>query len=126
MAMKLRASLFGILILTAATRPIGAGERVSMRVSPAVAFAPANLIVRASVEADQQNRSLQIVAESEDFYRSSEVQLEGENAPRTSMIEFRNLPPGTYEVRVSLLGSGGHQRAFARQQVNVIASGAGH
>jgi predicted phage tail protein len=124
-AMKLRASLFGILILTTATLPVGAGERVSMRVSPAVAFAPANLVVRASVEADEQNRSMQIVAESPDFYRSSEVQLEGDKAPRTSMVEFRNLPPGTYDVRVLLLGAGGQQRAFARQQVNVIASGGG-
>ena len=67
---------------------------------------------------------MQIVAESQDFYRSSEVQLEGDKAPRTSMIEFRSLPPGTYEVRVTVMGSGGEQRAFARQQVNVIASGA--
>ena len=124
--MKLRAILFGILILTTATLPIGAGERVSLRVSPAVAFAPANLVVRASVEADEANRSLQIVAESQDFYRSSEVQLEGDKAPRTNMVEFRNVPPGSYEVRVTVMGSSGQQRAFARQQVNVIASGAGH
>jgi len=124
-AMNLRASLFGILILTTATLPLGAGERVSIRVSPAVAFAPANLVVRASIEADEQNRSMQIIAESTSFYRSSEVQLEGDKAPRTSMIEFRNLPPGTYDVRVLLLGSGGSQRAFARQQVNVIESGVG-
>jgi hypothetical protein len=39
------------------------------------------------------------------------------------MIEFRNLPSGTYEVRALLLGVGGRQRAFARQQVNVISSG---
>jgi len=126
MAMKLRASVFGILMLTAATLPIGAGERVSIRVSPAVAFAPANLVVRASIEADEQNRSMEIVAESQDFYRSSEVQLEGDKAPRTSRIEFRNLPPGTYEVRVTLMGSGGEQRGFAHQQINVIASGSGH
>ena len=123
--MKLRASLFGILILTA-TLPLGAGERITMRVSPAVAFAPANLIVRAMIEADDQNRAIQIIAESDDFYRSSEVQLEGDKAPRTSMLEFRNLPPGTYEVRALLFGADGRQRAYARQQVNVIASGAGH
>ena len=123
--MKLRASLFGILMLTT-TLPIGAGERITMRVSPAVAFAPANLIVRAMIEADDQNRSVQIVAESADFYRSSEVQLEGDKAPRTSMLEFRNLPPGSYEVRALLFGADGRQRAYARQQVNVIVSGAGH
>jgi hypothetical protein len=124
MAMKLRASLFGILMLTTSL-PTGAGERITMKVSPAVAFAPANLVVRAMIEADAQNRAVQIVAESADFYRSSEVQLEGDKAARTSMIEFRNLPPGAYEVRALLFGSDGRQRAFARQQVNVISSGTG-
>ena len=108
------------------TLPVGAGERISVKVSPAVAFAPANLVVRALIEADQENRAVEIIAESADFYRSSQIQLEGENAPRVSTFEFRSLPPGTYEVRALLLGSGGAQRAFARQTINVIASGAGH
>jgi hypothetical protein len=123
--MKVRASLLGILMLTT-TLPIGAGERITVRVSPAVAFAPANLIVRTMIEADEENRAVQIIAESPDFYRSSEIQLDGDRAPRTTNFEFRSLPPGSYEVRALLLGSGGQQRAFARQQVNVIASGAGH
>jgi len=125
MAMKLRASLFGILMLMTTSLPTGAGERITMKVSPAVAFAPANLVVRAMIEADAQNRAVQIVAESADFYRSSEVQLEGDKAARTSLIEFRNLPSGAYEVRALLFGSDGRQRAFARQQVNVISSGSG-
>ena len=112
-------------MLITTSLPTGAGERITMKVSPAVAFAPANLIVRAMIEADVQNRAVQIVAESADFYRSSEIQLEGDKAARTSMIEFRNLPPGAYEVRALLFGSDGRQRAFARQQVNVISSGPG-
>jgi hypothetical protein len=124
-AMKLRATLFGILMLVT-TLPMGAGERISVKVSPAVAFAPANLIVRAMIEANQENRAVEIIAESADFYRSSQIQLEGDKAPRTSTFEFRSLPPGTYEVRALLLGASGEQRAFARQQINVIASGAGH
>ena len=105
------------------TRPLGAGERMTLKVSPAVAFAPANLIVRATILADADNRAVEIVAESDDFYRSSQIQLEGEKAARTSMFEFRSLPPGTYEVRANLLGSDGRSRAMIRQQVNVIASG---
>jgi len=104
------------------TLPAGAGERISVKVSPAVAFAPANLVVRAMIEADQDNRAVEIVAESADFYRSSQTELEGDKAPRTSTFEFRSLPPGTYEVRAMLLGAGGAQRAFARQTINVIAS----
>ena len=90
-----------------ATLPLGAGERITMKVSPAVSFAPANLIVRATVLADADNRAVQIIAESADFYRSSEVQLEGEQAARTNRVEFRSLPPGTYEVRANLLRNNG-------------------
>jgi hypothetical protein len=90
-----------------------------------VAFAPANLIVRTRIEADAQNRAVEIVAESTEFYRSSEIQLDGENAPVTSTFEFRSLPPGTYEVKATLLGPGGAARASVRQQINVISSGAG-
>ncbi len=107
------------------TLPLGAGERITMKVSPAVAFAPANLIVRATVIADADNRAVQIIAESEDFYRSSELQLNGDQAARTSMFEFHSLPPGSYEVRANLIGSNGQPRATIRQQINVIASGAG-
>lgn len=122
--MKVRVALFGILMLTGTLR-LGAGERMMLKVSPAFAFAPANLVVRATIPADADNRAVEIVAESDDFYRSSEIQLEGERAARTSTFEFRSLPPGTYEVRANLLGADGRSRAMIRQQVNVLASGAG-
>jgi hypothetical protein len=120
--MKLRATLFGILMLTT-TLPLGAGERIMIKVSPAVSFAPANLIVRTMIAADADNRAIEIIAESTDFYRSSEVQLDGDKAPRTTMFEFRSLPSGTYEVRANLIGAGRQQRAWVRQQINVIAGG---
>jgi hypothetical protein len=90
-----------------------------------VSFAPANLIVRAMILQNPDNRAVEVVAESPDFYRSSEVELDGENAPRTNTFEFRSLPSGTYEVKATLIGSDGQARAQARQQVNVIANGAG-
>ena len=125
--MTFRAVLLGLLLATS-TLPAGARERerMTMRVSPAVAFAPANLIVRTTVEADPDNRAMEIVAESLDFYRSSEIQLDGDSAPRTSVFEFRSLPPGAYEVKAVLMGSDGEPRVTLRQSVNVIASGSGH
>ena len=124
--MKLRACLLGLLILTTTLPEVaGAGEPIAMKVSPAVAFAPANLVVRATIEADAANRAVEIIAESADFYRSSQIQLEGEKAARTNRFEFRSLPPGTYEVRARLIGANGEQRGNVRQQVNVIANGAG-
>src|SRR5262249_12634924 len=88
---------FGFFLLTASA--VGADDPLALRVSPAVSFAPANLIVRATVEANADNRSMEVVAESADFYRSSAIELDGDRAPRTRMFEFRSLPPGVYEVK---------------------------
>ena len=125
--MKAKVALLGLLTCSVAM-PVGAGEsdRMTLRVSPAVAFAPANLVVRATIPSSEYNRTVEIIAESEDFYRSSQNQLSGDQAPRTSLFEFRSLPPGSYEVRAIVRGSHGEARGTARQQINVIASGAGH
>ena len=116
--MSTRAWLCGLLVL--ATPPLGAGERLTIVVSPAFAFAPANLIVRAMVEADKDNRAIEMVADSDDFYRSSEVQLDGARAPRFTSLEFRSLPPGSYQIRVTLMGTNSRQRASVLAQVSVI------
>jgi hypothetical protein len=108
--------------------PLGAreAERLAIRVSPAVSFAPANLVVRVMVATDADNRGMEIIAESQEFYRSSEIQLDGDRAPRTTTFEFRSLPPGAYEVTATLLGPGGQERACVHQQVAIISTGAGN
>jgi hypothetical protein len=123
--MTLKPVFLGLLVVASAW-PAGAGEseRMTIRVSPAVSFAPANLVVRATIAANPDNRAVEIVAESTEFYRSSEIQLDGEHAPRTSQFEFRSLPPGMYEVKAILRGASG-ERASVRQQVNVIGAGTG-
>lgn len=106
----------------AASAPLGAGERLTVRVSPSVAFAPANLIVRAMVESNSENRAIEIIAESEDFYRSSEIQLNGEHAPRTTLFELRSLPTGAYVVRATLKGEAGKELASTKSQLNVVGT----
>ena len=58
-----------------------------------------------------------------DFYRSSEMQLDGDAAPRTTEFDFRALPTGEYTVTATLFGANGKQRAFLRQQVVVVSNG---
>ena len=101
----------------------GAKERLSMKVSPAMSFAPANLVIQTRLEPDADNRAMEIIAESDDFYRSSAMQLEGDRAPRTVTIEFRSLPPGEYQVTAVVIGSDGQRRAAARSSVNVMETG---
>jgi len=84
-----------------------AGPRVAIRVSPAVAFAPAVLTVRATVEPSDDNRMLSIEVDSSTYRRTSEIPLEGKNSQRTSVMEVRDVPTGLYEVRAVLVGSSG-------------------
>src|ERR1700694_5329299 len=71
---KRNALVVGVFLLSA--WPLNAGKRLTMGVSPAVAFAPATVRVRATVEVNPENRAIQIVAESPEFYRSSEISLD--------------------------------------------------
>ena len=119
--MKVCAWLAGIVVLIASG--IDANDRLALRVSPAVAFAPANLSVRATIEADAANRSIEIVAESADFYRSSAIQLDGDSAPRTSTFQFRSLPTGEYSVRGILRDQGGREITTVETKVNIVESG---
>jgi hypothetical protein len=121
--MKVRMILCGILILGAG--PLGADQRLTLKITPAVAFAPANLIVRTMVEADARNRAIAIVAESPDFYRASEMQLDGEQAPRTTTFEFRSLPSGTYRITATLLDAQEKPLTYVHCEVNVLANGGG-
>jgi predicted phage tail protein len=109
-------------MMLTATTVTGAKEPVSIRVSPEISFAPANVVIRTSVEPATENRSIEVIAESGEFYRSSTIQLEGDRAPKTTMLEFRALPPGNYDVSASVIGSGGQRRAVAHMQVKVLGS----
>ncbi len=100
---------------------LSGGERLSMRVSPAVLVAPGSLTVSVIVETDAENRFLEVVAESPDFYRSSQIPMDGSNAPRLHVFHFTRLPIGLYQVTGKLIGAQG-QRAVALRLVKVEPS----
>jgi hypothetical protein len=120
--MRFYAAVCAILMLTAIRPAAGDRSRLAIRVSPAVAIAPADLTVRATVEADAANRSVEIIAESDVFFRSSEIPLNGDEAPRTSRIEFKGLPGGIYQVRAVLKGPGDEAIATVAREINIVAS----
>jgi hypothetical protein len=101
--------------------PLGAGERLTIRVAPRMATAPASLIVHAVAERDPANRALQIQVTSDDYYRSSLMQLDGDEAPRTTTVRYDGVPGGAYEVRVTLFGSDGKPRATTALEVTILS-----
>jgi hypothetical protein len=113
------------LVLAAAVSvrpaPVKAGNKLALRLSQTVASAPAEVVVTATVERDADNRALEVAAESGDFFRSSLIALEGDQAPRTTQLRFKNLPSGEYVVVVVLHGRHG-ERTFERRTLIVMPS----
>ena len=102
------AVLSGIcLTLAVSALSISSTSPLKLKVTPPVAFAPGHFNVQVSIEADPDNRMLEVAVESRDFYRSSQVQLNGSSAPRLSVMQFGNLPAGDYEVSGVLVGTRG-------------------
>jgi hypothetical protein len=102
----------GLLLLA---QPSGSGDALSIRIIPGLtATAPGAVAVIATIPSHEDNRALRVVAESSEFYRSSQVELNGERAPRTSQFTFTNLPVGEYEITVILGGTQGQRAVSSR------------
>jgi hypothetical protein len=104
--------IFGGAMLLSAVA-LDASQPVRVRVSPQIAMAPADVIVYVTVEPSADNRLLKVSAESGDFFRSSELSLEGEGSARISILHFRELPAGEYDVTADVIGPAGKRRANA-------------
>ena len=102
---------------TAQTEP-----ELQVRLSGHYAFAPATLRAIVRVRPDQDNRLLKVVADSETFLRSSDIELDGASAPRVHTIDWRALPAGTYEISIVVVGTRG-PRARITQSVVVVSRG---
>jgi hypothetical protein len=109
------------MVLAFTTVSASGSEQLRLVVSPAQSFAPSNLHIRAHVVPHAENRTLTVLAESEDFYRSSEISLEGDRAPTAITVEFRGLPGGDYLVSGKVTDSAGRQRAIVERQVRVLS-----
>ena len=72
------------------------------------------MTVRAYVTPSSDNRWLRIEADSGSFYRSSEVQLDGDKAPTLTEFRLNSLPSGEYTVMAALIDSKGDETVVRR------------
>ena len=84
------------------TPPSPAREIVEIRVRGHYFSAPATVPITVAVEPGAQNRMLVVEADSEDYFRSSGVELAGENEKRLHSVEFKSLPAGEYTIRAEV------------------------
>jgi hypothetical protein len=120
----MRVQIVALTVLLSSAAGVTARQPLTVSVSPIQSFAPTTLTVRVHMEPSADNRILEVVVESDEYYRSSRVSLDGQDAPPTTSLEFRNLPSGTYEVRGALIDGLGHDRAATRTRVIVLESAA--
>lgn len=81
--------------------------RLSLLVKPDVGLAPVDVRVRVQVDRDDRNRGLLVGCEGETYARSSWVQLDGAEAPRTHTFFWQKLPGGNYVFFAQLYNSSG-------------------
>ena len=110
--------ILGAAILCAAAA--NASEAVRVRVPLAMLRAPADIRIYVMVERHEDNRLLRVSAESSEFFRSSEVALEGDRSARVTLLYFRELPPGEYVVAVELIGADGKTRGRAHSSLMIM------
>jgi hypothetical protein len=118
-----RRSLLAVSIAIAwlgASSGTEATEKLMLRVTPNVSSAPSNVIVMATVAKNTDNRWLRIEADSGSFYRSSEIQLDGDQAPTVTQIRLSNLPSGEYVVS-AVLGTSRGDETTVRRTVIVLS-----
>lgn len=115
------AFLAAVLLTTGQLRGTAhAADRLELHITPSVSLAPASVIVRAIVEHDADNRELEIVAESPDFYRRSVVDLDGDQAPKTTELRLIDIPGGEYEVTAVLYTAHG-EKTMVRKSIMVMS-----
>lgn len=80
-----------------------AQELVEIRVTGRYFTAPATVPITVAIEPGAKNRMLIVEADSEDYFRSSGVELAGEKEKRLHSVEFKSLPAGQYTIRAQVL-----------------------
>jgi hypothetical protein len=115
--MQLRVAVLVALTLgTLGASTGGAAEkRLRIDVMPRFSSAPGAFRVRAIVAPEQKNRSLEVVADSPNYYRSSTIALDGANAAAVTEMFLHNLPAGSYQVTVTLTDADGQRTSDSRE-----------
>ena len=97
-------------VLLAGALSSAADAPVTLSVRPTVLFAGRDVRTTVHTPRDARNRELRIVVEAADYYKSSDLQLDGLDAAATHQFEWKELPGGVYRVEATLTRADGEQR----------------
>jgi hypothetical protein len=98
---------------------VHAEDVMKLHVSPIVSEKD-DLLVQVRLEKNSENQFMRVVAASDGYYGSSELQLDGQRTSLVTMVRFRSLPAGWYEVVGAVYDAQQHMRGSARTTVLVF------
>jgi hypothetical protein len=93
---------------------------IELHVSPRIAFAPANLSIQIRVHAGPDDRWINIMTDSGEFYRRSDWSIEPDRV--LYRVEWKGLPAGEYDVR-AFIGHGDVITGRDSQTVQIASIG---
>jgi hypothetical protein len=105
-----------LLIAALLSVTLSAGERLTVTTPGTISLTGRDWWVRVRVEPHTENRWLTIEADGDQFFRRSDFQLEGEDAPIIHHLWFKQLPAGCYDFTATLRATGEAGRILARAQ----------
>ena len=117
------AVIVAVIVVSPVAGDLGAADRVHIRVWPATSMAPTSFTVRVFIERNAANRWIKVTVESAAYFGSSEGQLEGERSSRLRLVQFRDVPAGTYAVRAVVLDQ--HSDVIGAAQTTAMVIGRG-
>lgn len=100
----------------------GSDEVVELRLTATFALAPASVGSVIKVPHHADNRLLRVIADSEDYYRSSDISLEGSSAALSHVVWFKEMPAGRYNIEVTVYGTQG-PRGHRMEHLEVMGAG---
>jgi hypothetical protein len=95
-------------------------EELTLRLTARFLSAPGYLRSLIRVSPNDRNRLLRVEIDSAEYYRSSEIQLDGASAPMSHWVDWKDVPAGKYSLVVSVLGASGERRATRQADFQVL------
>ena len=105
-----------------ASTPSPVEPTVELRIRRRFAAAgPVTVVVR--IEPNLDNRMVRLTLDSGAFFRASDIQIDGDRAPRSHFVTWKALPPGDYCVEATLTGASGSVHTDRRQYSAIGVNG---
>lgn len=82
-----------------------AANVVEIRLRGTFFVEPATVRITVAIEPAADQRVLRIAADGEEYYRASDLRLDGETGKRLHVVEFKSLPAGAYMLSAEVLSA---------------------